>query len=332
MPENTTRWLKTVEGPINAEKYEALCEGLGIKASETVFIFPGNPIHHTAETTLYSIKEGEGLADVARQLGQKGYPALSLPTTGMENWKSDPALKKMVDEAIANLYKVLGAGYNLILPVKNHNPSKELFSKPLTLGKKRRKRIEPNFWDGIDAIPNPELAAYYIDKLSELGELCPAKLMDQTNPLEKAYLEGENALELQKIGRDSDWFKPIQVAVPNVSATRLKIPASYSKIPTETNTLLWNIRDILNDYTKGNSSVVRIFTGHWNRHHLREIAGIVSQIDLRSLASGADVIRELKQIKLTNKTGSLARRIQFIVEEEARVSECLSTVRSGLRR
>lgn len=81
-------------------------------------------------------------------------------------------------------------------------------------------------------------------------------------------------------------------------------------------------REMLDDYTKGNSAVKRFFTGHWNRtsSQLRAVASIVKEIDQakKEKVDAVNVLekvnRQLGAITLRNASGSLARRLEFMRE------------------
>lgn len=71
---------------------------------------------------------------------------------------------------------------------------------------------------------------------------------------------------------------------------------------------------LLKDYTKENSYFGsffgRLFTGHWNRHHVDEISDILKN----HFESTDDLLSRVKEIN-PEKGGSLARRIAFIEQE-----------------
>jgi hypothetical protein len=152
------------QGNIALESFKIFCADNLVARDKAVFIFPGNASHHTASHNLYSIKDGSGLANIARQLGEKGYPVLSLPTTGMEDWSISSTTQKLVDNAIADLWRAIGAGFDLILPVREHSGTK-YFSNPIN-----DSIFEPSFWGGIQIQANKNLADYYILHLSLLQE------------------------------------------------------------------------------------------------------------------------------------------------------------------
>jgi hypothetical protein len=93
--------------------------------------------------------------------------------------------------------------------------------------------------------------------------------------------------------------------------------ASYQTFVSNTSNELQQARNLLNDYTRGESACLRFLHGNWNRHHIEEIARLVYRIDHGLIAHLEDLKYELEQIKLTNETGSLARRFSFIASISA---------------
>ncbi len=89
-------------------------------------------------------------------------------------------------------------------------------------------------------------------------------------------------------------------------------PLAYHQFNLEEDAPLTRIRNLLNDYTKSDSVVNRFFHGHWNRHHVKQVAAIVQDIDCLDGYELNTVLEDLDKIALINPTGSLARRIQFI--------------------
>ncbi len=69
---------------------------------------------------------------------------------------------------------------------------------------------------------------------------------------------------------------------------------------------------ILNEYTDSNSSALRFFRGHWNRHHIKDVSEIIKKIDLNLISTKDELKQELNQIKLVNQNGSFAQCIKLI--------------------
>lgn len=153
-----------LSGKVDKNGYINLCENNKIEAEKAVFIFPGNTGHHGSKHNLYSVKSGSGLAIPAGELGRDGFPVLSLPTTGMENWSKDEKIEGIANKAIADLWRAVGAGYHLVLPVRNHN-NDTYFSESL-----KDTKVEPNFWGGIQMKPNKALADHYTNHLNILTQ------------------------------------------------------------------------------------------------------------------------------------------------------------------
>lgn len=180
---------------------------------KTVFIFPGNTDHHGAGVTLYSHKGGAGLAGVAAALGRKNVATLSLPTTGMNSGNT-----AIGESAIADLWRAVGFGMTLVLPVRKHT-NKRYFSKPLTT-KDLECEFEPSFWGGLEPTTNLKLANYYLSELQTLYDFCNGITQHLPSDYKKFYAEGQNAkkaLEVeveaaqhqitQSLAKKSDFFQ-----------------------------------------------------------------------------------------------------------------------------
>ncbi|ASQ46370.1 DUF5617 domain-containing protein [Legionella clemsonensis] len=92
-------------------------------------------------------------------------------------------------------------------------------------------------------------------------------------------------------------------------------PASYTKICESHTDPLAKARALLDDYTKSNLSVSRLFHGHWRRHHVVELSLIIEEIGRdKAINNIKDLLHLLSCIPLQNSKGSLAHRIGFIKE------------------
>ena len=340
-----------IKGSASIENYETICRAykLNPEDKKVIFLFPGNSSHHGIGTTLFSIKSGGGLAQAAKLIGEKGYPTLSLPTTTMEQWSTNKAQQAIVQGAIVDLYKALGAGYSFMLPVRAH--TKNYFDQGLAAA----QDLEPSFWGGIQAAPNKQLANHYLLQLNQLSDFIALSLEKRqevattniNNPLFKAYLKG------QQMQEDDPWLTPIQQNKPvPLKSSSTKPPqsepakpdegpqssshkgeenshykrpvlkaetrASYEALYQSKQDALDSARALLNDYTKSYSFWNRFFHGHWNRHHVPEVNAIVKQIDQECISSVDELLKKLASIKLVNpEEGSLARRILFIEEKNS---------------
>lgn len=110
------------EGLLDLEKFQEVC---GERAKKTALIFPSNKSHHEADVTPVSVKSGGGLARVAKALGLARFLTVGLPTTDMQKWQRMPPMpttqtfeQKTVQKAVSDLYRLLGAGCDLMLPVR----------------------------------------------------------------------------------------------------------------------------------------------------------------------------------------------------------------------
>ncbi len=169
------------ENWMNKKVFEASCQKAGKKPKEVVFIFPGNPGHHTINDTLFSIKKGDRLGEVAENLGKEGYPVLSLPTTHMDGYpstnnKHNVNTDELAKKAVADLYRAAGAGFDLMLPVRPYGT--QYFPSHLKHANIPNK-VEPRFWGGVQTAPNLALASYYLDELNKLDEFLKLSPEDQ---------------------------------------------------------------------------------------------------------------------------------------------------------
>lgn len=207
--------LTYIKGRVDVSTYQKTCASNHL-TNPCVFIFPGNPSHHTSETTLYSIKGGAGLAIPAKNLGQAGFPVLSLPTTGLENWRKNRQQQDIADQAIQDLYRAMGAGFDLMLPVRKHQ-NNTYFESPLA----NAPGLEPSFWGGIQKTSNKPLANHYItalnqlhlfiDEINQKGEA--AALAELPAQFATAYLDGADKKQTHHA-----WLKPTQ---PQTSSSNL---------------------------------------------------------------------------------------------------------------
>ncbi|MDF1758640.1 MAG: hypothetical protein P1U74_10150 [Legionellaceae bacterium] len=196
------------QGVIDSKAYEVFCTYNSLDIDRAVFIFPGNYSHHTEESTLYSIKTGGGLAAVAEELGLIGVPTLSLPTTGMEDWYESDFTQAAVANAVCDLSKAVGAGFELILPVREHT-NNTYFSNPLA-----NSPFEPSFWGGIQFSPNIPLADYYINNLQVLSTLplnaSPETLDDFFKNIPEDFQFMKDAYNYGSAEHEDDpWFRKV---------------------------------------------------------------------------------------------------------------------------
>lgn len=304
------------QGWLDERQFDIECSDIGTDPKRTVLIFPGNPGHHTKNTTLFSIKYGAGLAALATTLGNTGHPVLSLPTTGMESWYQDTQTQQIAQTAIADLYRALGAGFSLLLPVRPHI-NNAYFSQALL----NCPGCEPNFWGGIQNTPNQALSDYYLTELAKLHQfiyLSDEKkrqtiAAEPSNFRYQAFLDGEKKQTTHDQwltpNRQTPLIKPrplTQAKNKPLSDSRLLLPVNKQKLSIEQSHI-----DLLKAYVCG-SAWRRFFCGHWNTHHATEVQKILDQINKQYIQSTQELLTELRKITLVNPKGSLSKRIQII--------------------
>jgi len=158
-----------------------------------------------------------------------------------------------------------------------------------------------------------------------LGELKTGKLkesiishattLNSTAPAKTAVRRpNNNRLEIAKQRYQHFWRKP--------SSTCFTFFAKPKK-PTSTSDYKVCVRNILADYVKYSccgswlSRLSRIFSGHWNRHHITEVTQLIQELDTTAITLNQTLARlNGIQTKLHfNHTGSLAMRISFIKQQ-----------------
>ncbi len=184
------------EGFVNERTFSQTVSQKGINPDDknVVLIFPGNAGHHGDQNNLFSIKGGTGLGVPASTLGSKGHPVLSLPTTSMGNWSTRQSQQQIVQGAIEDLYRAVGAGFHLCLPVRGHVDT-TYFDNGLA---DTDGVAEPSFWGETLKTPNKPLAQHYITELDKLAAFLDLSEEEQLqtarsntdNPLYTAYLDG----------------------------------------------------------------------------------------------------------------------------------------------
>ncbi len=95
-------------------------------------------------------------------------------------------------------------------------------------------------------------------------------------------------------------------------------PASYHALTITIENSLLQARSLLDDYTKSDSWLWRLFYLHWNRNYTQEIANIVLRIDKGAITTIEDLLGELNDIECTKEEGSLRRRLSFLSTNELR--------------
>jgi uncharacterized protein YxeA len=90
----------------------------------------------------------------------------------------------------------------------------------------------------------------------------------------------------------------------------IKALNAYNRVAPAENLVLTRAYKILSDYTKSGSALTRFFSGHWNRHYIKEIDDLLAAFP----DSMDKLLADLRKIKILNPHGSLARRITYISE------------------
>lgn len=91
-------------------------------------------------------------------------------------------------------------------------------------------------------------------------------------------------------------------------------PAHYQTLTCNATTVMNKARVLLADYTKDNSAFWRFLTGHWNRHHIKEVSEIVMSIEKGLINNLTDLFYELDKVDKSNEAGSLSRRFSFLLQ------------------
>ena len=221
LPNANDQTVIYIEGPVTLDTYQrAYRDEKSRIDKKIVFVFPGNPGHHTAGNTMFTIKNGKGLAVPAEAIGRAGFPVLSMPTTGMDGWVDQERnqYKILSNQAIADLYKAIAEGYSLMIPVRRH-ANTTYFDAPLRTPPQK----EPSFWGGVQRTANKPLANEYTFHLNNL-EMFTSILRS----------EGDEAA-LASLRTQSPYFAQVYVAARALSTPVL---ASVPTTAPATSTML----------------------------------------------------------------------------------------------
>lgn len=116
-------------------------------------------------------------------------------------------------------------------------------------------------------------------------------------------------LQHEKESFEQDKERLLRFANTNFQTS--SFPDSYQRLIVANNPLE-SARRLLNDYTKDNSRLNRIFSGVW-RHHAGPVNQIVRRIGAKGGIESMDQLLDaLARIRLQNPQGALARRIDLI--------------------
>jgi Domain of unknown function (DUF5617) len=140
---------------------------------------------------------------------------------------------------------------------------------------------------------------------SSLVEICTSYPINSTRRLvllKKFYTTGQSALSLEL-----DKYRDLTARQTKILQ---QLQGTWSK--NAEHAPLDKAKLLLQDYTKSNSRIMRIFTGCWNRHHIAEVTAIQKDV---SIATVEQLLEKLGNIKLKNSEGHLATIIRFLATE-----------------
>ncbi|MDX2164029.1 MAG: hypothetical protein SFW07_01265 [Gammaproteobacteria bacterium] len=164
-----------IQGKVEVATYKQNLQAKaeGTAPEKSAFIFPGND-GHAAQNDIHEVKSGGGLAAAAGELGKAGIGTLSLTTTfGGTSNATKASVDKLVKDEMAKLWQAIGAGYQLVLPVRSPNP-KNFFShenRQAIQNITGETNLEPSFWGNIQtdfANNTNHLPSYYCNELRDL--------------------------------------------------------------------------------------------------------------------------------------------------------------------
>lgn len=302
-----------IQDSVSVDSFERESRAVGLDPKQVIFLFPGNSSHHRPGITMFSVKSGGGLANAANQLGREGYATLSLPTTTMEKWSKDKSQQEVVQEAIVTVYRALGAGYSIMIPVRPHQGSL-YFSGALD----NTNNLEPSFWGGIQSAANVPLADHYLKHINKLHAILRLSEEERqqwcnnnaSSPFVQAFIEGQNDkidFSLKKKPKATNTRRKQNKISPTDTLAQELISPKQNDAQLINNALI-----LLNDYTQFNSAWLRFWHCYWNRHHVREVNVVVQKVNDNQITTLDDLLVELNKIELVNQNGSLARHIKEI--------------------
>lgn len=225
-----TQGFVFLQGKLNTATVEDQIRKIGLEPKKTVYIFPGNPDHHTSSSTLFNPKSGAGLATVAADVGLAGIPTLSLPTRDVNSSKDIPPISQT---AVADLWQAVGYGFSLALPVRKKDSAGEIFKNSL-----HGTDVEPSFWGGIVSSGDPGLAEYYLVELERLRSFLAGNSDQKQQILEELKTKFPKAHAAYQVGRNAltsdtppNWFKPNDQPPSLKKVSDIVIPVIPSATP-----------------------------------------------------------------------------------------------------
>lgn len=169
----------TIDNPkITVEAYKQNLEekAAGTDPHKSAFIFPGNDTH-AATNNIHGKKSGGGIAVVAGELGDANIGTLSLPTTifNSGDFTEPNAYDNLAKSEMAKLWKAVGEGYTLVLPVrpsaKNGNKYFLPADRENISGITGDNSLEPSFWGQNQTEYAKGTETFHTFYCKELGDL-----------------------------------------------------------------------------------------------------------------------------------------------------------------
>ena len=146
-------------------------------------------------------------------------------------------------------------------------------------------RLPPNITT-IDLRGNG-FEAYTRDQLTELLQFVPSHI--------RLYLNGKKPLSAQE------------------HLSRLNWPFYFHQISEEAGDDMLKLAYLLlNDYTKGNSALLRFFTFNACHSHVADVSVYAEKIRKRLYPNIESLLKELSQLEPTNPVGTLSTRLSFL--------------------
>lgn len=138
----------------------------GLKLEHPVLVWATNikdhhPMNQGVSTvSLTSKKSGGGFGVLAGNCHKAGIPTLGLPSCQSSGGVGKVS-KEQAEHAIKDLWKAIGGGYDLVIPVRLHN-NKTYFTTSINVN---GKQAEPSLWGQNNTTQNTDIGDYYIEQL-----------------------------------------------------------------------------------------------------------------------------------------------------------------------
>lgn len=232
-------------GRHNADTVAQIYGALGQDIQKATFLFPGNNTHHTQKTTLFSKKDGAGLAALALNLHNKLAGAtLSLPTKFLG---TDQENNQVIERAELNFWQSHLAGQTLVLPIRAHynRPDRHYFDAALF--EMNGIAFEPSFWGGIVAGGDKQLAQQYMDLLQNALQNNPPASVQPLQPNDP-FLQAQKAAPLLPVVHRTTVTNPFMDSFNGYTSDHAErtvkvnfISALSQQVDLSANVLTWNM-------------------------------------------------------------------------------------------